>query len=142
MTTLSATCIRLFTAAMLALLLSVAISPDTQAQPCICDAVTVYVDASVCVPVTFHASATLCRYRPVTVAPGTSERIACCDDMWITIATCDGSDATFKIDGSTSCLSPIPIATGCCVQACMTTDPSTGCPVIYVRRLTVKCPYC
>ena len=143
MTTFTSTCIRLFTGMALALLLSVAISSNSYAQACFCDNITVIVDPSVACTIELHPSAPLCKYRPVFASPGTSVQIACCDDMNLRIVTCDGSDVVFTQNSRLPvCFTGVPIGRGCCVDACLTIDPNTGCPVIRITPSSVRCPLC
>jgi hypothetical protein len=141
MTSFTTQCARLFAAAALTLLLTLALSPAAHAQRCACDQINVTVDASVACTIELHMAAPLCRFAPVFVNPGTSVQIPCCNDMMVTIVACDHSDPTFTFGVVPTCFTRIPIQPGCCVDACTTTDPN-GCPQIVIRRSLVKCPLC
>jgi hypothetical protein len=140
MTTSTTSRTRLFITAAIMVLASIACSYRATAQPCRCENITVSVDPDVLCTVTLHPAAPLCRFAPVPVAPGSITQIPCCDDMSISIATCDGSDATF-IQGGPNCFYRVPIAPGCCVDACVSVD-DRGCIHIRIRRSFAKCVVC
>lgn len=132
MTTFTSTFARLLTAAAMALLLTIALSSSTNAQPCFCDHITVVVDPSVGCPIVLYPAAPLCRFHPVTVNPGDRPaQIACCEDMSLTIQGCNGSSITFIQGGPTSFFN-FAIQPGCCVNAVLTQDPRTGCLTISI----------
>lgn len=127
-------------AAVVALVCCLATPASAQLKPCVCDVVTASVDPDVPCSVTFYAQAPLCRFAPVTVAPGTSGTIACCEDLKISLTDCQGNSYTFE-PGGPACFFGIPLAIGCCVDACITQD-ANGCPEIRVRRHIGKCLGC
>lgn len=127
-------------AAVVALFCCFATTASAQFKPCVCDIVTASVAADVPCSVTFYAEAPLCRFAPLTVAPGTSGTIACCEDLKVSLTDCQGNSYTFE-PGGPDCFIGIPLAVGCCVDACITLDVN-GCPEIRVRRHIGKCPVC
>jgi hypothetical protein len=142
MTTLTSPLVRFFAAAAMVLLLSLAVSSGAQAQPCVCDVVSVDVDPGVLCTIELHPSSPLCKFRPIFAPPGVSTPIACCDDMFVSIVTCDGTDVTFQIGAPKPvCIRGIRIAPGCCVDACMVED-AKGCTHIIIRPSSVKCVSC
>lgn len=139
MTRFTTTRARLLMTAVLILLSGIALSARASAQ-CACEYVTVSVDQDVLCTVTLQPAAPLCRYMQVQVAPGGVAQIACCDGMSLGILTCDGSDATF-IQGGPNCFFGVPIAPGCCVDACVTID-DRGCIHVRIRRSFARCFQC
>lgn len=108
-------------------------------DPCKCSDITITVDKSVGCDVGVVVIYPTLPSPIVTVSPGTSVQVPCEDGAQVTIVNCLIQKQ--ELD-ATGCIFNLGADFGCCVDACLTIDPVTGCATLNITAAPGPCKPC